>query len=278
MPIIKKYQRGALALPFLLLWISTSSAAMDAKMQHIGELVFQNECASHIACLTSWNEGENFASLGIGHFIWYPSAEEDRPFDESFPNMIRWMQKQGIDVPMLLQGGNPWQNRQNFLAMMTSPEMQQIRSFLQSTMDMQVMFMQQRLDQALPKMLAALSSETQKTSVRQRYQRVLATAVGSYILLDYVNFKGEGVTLSERYQGKGWGLLQVLMGMKSSAGDDLEVVTNFVDSAKKVLQQRVYLSPTARGERRWLAGWEKRLDTYIQETRLASRPIQGSLK
>ena len=34
--------------------------------------------------------------------------------------------------------------------------------------------------------------------------------------MDYVNFKGEGVSSSERYRGQGWGLLQVL---ESNAGD-----------------------------------------------------------
>ena len=32
-----------------------------------------------ISGLTSWNVGENFASLGIGHFIWYRKRPA-RPF------------------------------------------------------------------------------------------------------------------------------------------------------------------------------------------------------
>lgn len=38
----------------------------------IGERVFENECASREESLIDWNEGEDFLSLGIGHFIWYP--------------------------------------------------------------------------------------------------------------------------------------------------------------------------------------------------------------
>ena len=30
---------------------------------HIGERIFANECAGKTACLTSWNEGEDFASM-----------------------------------------------------------------------------------------------------------------------------------------------------------------------------------------------------------------------
>ena len=36
-------------------------------------------------------------------------------------------------------------------------------------------------------------------------------------LIDYVNFKGEGVLETERYRGRGWGLLQVLEGMPEQA-------------------------------------------------------------
>ncbi len=41
-----------------------------------------------------------------------------------------------------------------------------------------------------------------------------ASPNGVYALVDYVNFKGEGTLATERYQDHGWGLLQVLEGMK----------------------------------------------------------------
>jgi hypothetical protein len=40
----------------------------------VGKRVWQNECGGTISGLTSWNQGEDFASLGIGHFIWYPKG------------------------------------------------------------------------------------------------------------------------------------------------------------------------------------------------------------
>ena len=43
----------------------------------LGERIFANECASKRACLTSWNEGEDFPSLGIGHFIWYKQNQDE---------------------------------------------------------------------------------------------------------------------------------------------------------------------------------------------------------
>jgi hypothetical protein len=84
-----------------------------------------------------------------------------------------------------------------------------------------------------------------------------------FCLIDYVNFKGEGTSAKERYRGEGWGLLQVLEGMTSQ-----KAVWNypgeFAESAKRVLSRRVANSPPERGEKRWLAGWHNRCESYKQ--------------
>ena len=41
----------------------------------IGNKVWRYECGGRIDGLTSWNVGEDFPSLGIGHFIWYPKNQ-----------------------------------------------------------------------------------------------------------------------------------------------------------------------------------------------------------
>jgi hypothetical protein len=64
----------------------------------IGKRIWQNECNGTIAGLTSWNEGENFASLGIGHFIWYPKGQRG-PFEESFPKLINFISRRGAKLP-----------------------------------------------------------------------------------------------------------------------------------------------------------------------------------
>ena len=53
--------------------------------------------------LTSWNQGEDFASLGIGHFIWYPKGRRG-PFEESFPKLVSFVSKRGANLPTLLLG------------------------------------------------------------------------------------------------------------------------------------------------------------------------------
>ncbi|MBI2362984.1 MAG: hypothetical protein HYV15_06350 [Elusimicrobia bacterium] len=82
--------------------------------------------------------------------------------------------------------------------------------------------------------------------------------------MDYVNFKGEGISPSERYQGEGWGLLQVLSGMADSPSG-APAVAEFSAAARRVLERRVQLSPPARGESRWLPGWRKRTLTYLED-------------
>ena len=53
-------------------------------LRGLGNRIWKNECAGSVAGLVSWNDGEAFPSLGIGHFIWYPAGYTG-PFDESFP-------------------------------------------------------------------------------------------------------------------------------------------------------------------------------------------------
>ena len=83
--------------------------------------------------------------------------------------------------------------------------------------------------------------------MRQQFERVAASPGGYYALVDYVNFKGEGVLATERYAGQGWGLLQVLEGM-SQESTDRDAVKNFAESAKRVLTNRVRNAPPERNE------------------------------
>ncbi len=80
----------------------------------IGRKVWQNECGGTVAGLTSWNAGENFASLGIGHFIWYPAGARG-PFEESFPPFVRYVERRGAKLPEQLLGRKdeacPWNSR-----------------------------------------------------------------------------------------------------------------------------------------------------------------------
>jgi len=224
--------------------------------QVIGQRIWQNEGAGKDENLIVWNEGEDFPSLGIGHFIWYPAGFEG-PFVESFPALLTHLRKES-NVPDWLNGVDdaPWSSRAEFYSDINSWRMHELRELMKNTMPQQVAFIVQRLEAALPKMLATLPTE-QQAQVEQQFYRVAQSPNGIYALIDYVNFKGEGISLSERYRSEGWGLLQVLQGMRVENGN---VMAAFARSADVVLTRRVSNAP--RDESRWLAGWRKRVQSY----------------
>jgi len=228
----------------------------------VGRKIWQNECDGTVAGLTSWNAGENFASLGIGHFIWYPAGVHGL-FEESFPAFVRYVQKRGAKLPEVLLAHKsencPWNSRAEFLAAESSPKMNQLRIFLTGTIDLQADYLVERLRGALPKMLGAASAD-ERGKIEERFNRLASRAHGCYALIDYVNFKGEGVLSTERYQGRGWGLLQVLEGISDESG--ASPLGEFADSAERVLRERVKNAPPERNEGRWLTGWLKRVDSY----------------
>jgi hypothetical protein len=231
----------------------------------IGKKIWQNECNGTISGLTSWNEGENFASLGIGHFIWYPKGQRG-PFEESFPKLVSFIAKRGAKLPELLLGTGerpcPWNSRTEFLHAQNAPEMKQLRRFLADTVDLQAEFLISRLQNALPKMLAE-AAPPDRANVQQQFERLASTPQGCYPLVDYVNFKGEGVLHTERYQGQGWGLLQVLENMHGTSPGSA-AVDEFARSAKATLTRRVQNAPRERRESRWLSGWLQRVNSYTR--------------
>jgi hypothetical protein len=227
----------------------------------IGKRIWQNECNGTIAGLTAWNEGENFASIGIGHFIWYPKGQRG-PFEESFPKLVGFMKARGVKLPALVEGAGeqpcPWNSRGEFGRAQHLEQMKQLRQFLADTIDVQAEFLIARLQSSLPKMLAE-AAPADRPNVERQFERMTQTPQGFYALVDYVNFKGEGVLHTERYQGQGWGLLQVLEQMPADKGDPLK---EFSRAAVVVLKRRVASAPPERGEARWLPGWLNRVRGY----------------
>jgi hypothetical protein len=223
----------------------------------IAQKIYQNECSSKIKYLVYWNDVECFASIGIGHFIWYPK-DINKKFDESFPKLLTFMKHRGVLMPQWLQDTehNPWNSKEE---MLKDPRSNELRHFLQQTISIQAFFMARRINKALPKILNA-TDPSRHDRITKMFDKVANEKGGYYLLIDYVNFKGEGVKKSERYSGKGWGLLQVLECMKDTTNPKAE----FARCAKKVLTTRVENSPKERNEKKWLKGWFKRIDTYTK--------------
>ncbi|RYD32876.1 MAG: hypothetical protein EOP87_12040 [Verrucomicrobiaceae bacterium] len=226
----------------------------------IGKKIWQNECAGTVAGLTTWNAGEEFPSLGIGHFIWYPAGFKGR-FEESWPSFVAFARKRGVNLPSVAaEAHSPWRTKADFQKDFQSSRMKELRSFLAANVTLQTDFIIARSHAALPKILAA-APPSEKARIGANYYKVATTSQGTYALIDYVNFKGEGTQVSERYKGYGWGLLQVLGGMKDTGGGAASA-TEFAESAKRVLSRRIDNSPPDRGEKRWKEGWHSRCATY----------------
>jgi len=245
-----------------------SLALTPAQLDWVGQQIFRNECAGRFECLVHWNEGEAFPSLGIGHFIWYPQGVDGK-FVESFPALIEYMQQRQVSIPEWLRAVEPfdapWANRQSFLAVLDSPEMAELREFLAGTQGIQAEFIFRRARKSLAKVIDAVPEE-QKDEIAARLQALSQTPGGVYAIMDYVNFKGEGLAASERYNGEGWGLLQVLMAMDGAQGDT--ALVQFRDAARRVLTRRAQNADNPIELERWLPGWLKRLDTYSEPTEM----------
>lgn len=230
--------------------------ALDA-----GKRVWKNECSGSVEGLTSWNAGEEFPSLGIGHFIWYPEGKTGK-FEESFPGLIRHLESRKVALPewLLKANGCPWHDRQSFKADLGGPKLTELRKILANNVAYQTEYMALRLQKALPRLLEA-SEPSQKQEVEERFRKILQSPGGAYCLLDYINFKGEGVNPKERYAGQGWGLLQVLENINPTKFKN-SPSNAFADSAEQMMLRRIRNSPPERGEVRWKEGWLNRIQSY----------------
>lgn len=234
--------------------VSLNFSGID--LDGLGRKIWQNECAGSVQGLVSWNTGEDFPSLGIGHFIWYPEGC-NAPFDESFPKLVRYARARGAQVPAYFNGPAPWPDKASFIND-RSGKADAMRSWLAAHVQLQTEFIILRSRTALPRIKKASSTPQ---LIQARFNALAATTQGLYCLVDYVNFKGEGLKPEERYNGQGWGLLQVLEEMNGTP-KGRSATAEFSRAASVVMRRRVANAPTARGEQRWLAGWLNRCATY----------------
>ncbi|MBY6070542.1 hypothetical protein KUV35_04510 [Marinobacter salsuginis] len=239
-----------------------SLALTSAQLDWVGQQIFRNECAGRFQCLVHWNDGEAFPSLGIGHFIWYPKGVEGR-FVESFPALVEYMEQRQVNIPEWLRTlepfDAPWDDKDDFLAVDDSPRLAELREFLAGTQGIQAEFIFRRARKSLGQIVEATPAD-QQSDVAARLDALAQTPGGVYAIIDYVNFKGEGLSPTERYNNRGWGLLQVLLEM--SGPSDRSALEQFREAAATVLTRRAENAEDPIERERWLPGWLRRLETY----------------
>ncbi len=222
--------------------------------------IWQNEGNGEDQYLMQWNEGETFASLGMGHFIWYPRNISHRPYYESFTKLLAYLQENGVELPYGITPSTQclWPNRAAFYNNIDTPIMHELRQLLKTTFSEQAQFIALRLHKSLPQIIVA-ASEKRQLHIKKQFEAIAKAPNGIYALMDYITFKGEGVLEKERYLGYGWGLLQVLDAMPGHSNKS--ILANFVKAADFVLTRRVLYAP--KEESQWLRGWRIRLQTYL---------------
>ncbi|HZO54560.1 MAG TPA: hypothetical protein VFB63_17740 [Bryobacteraceae bacterium] len=240
----------------------------DDLAKKIGQKIWLNETGGKPDAITAWSANEEFASLGIGHFIWFPVGKW-LPFEESFPALLEFMRKKNVRLPAWLDQtqipANPWTSRAEFRRNSNSPQMKELRQFLLDTVPEQTQFMVARAQGAMEKILKTTPDGTEREHIVIQFTRVIRASENFYPLIDYINFKGEGTNPNEaamnRETGRrqGWGLKQVLLKMSGVTGDPKVVRAEFADAAQFVLQQRVRNLPS---NRVFEVGWLRRVATY----------------
>ena len=227
----------------------------------VADKIFKNEAGGKKEDIVYWNTGEDFPSLGIGHFIWYRAGQRGK-FAESFPQLVAYYRAHDIKLPKIIEENeySPWTNSDELfrLKRIMDNDITELTNFLYNTKDIQVAFIFERLENSLEKMMAISDNPE---NVKKQFYRVAQSPNGLYPLIDYVNFKGEGTTRTETYNGEGWGLLQVLENMKGT-GSGKAALEEFSNSAKAVLERRVKNAGPDSNEKKWLQGWLNRCNTY----------------
>ena len=244
------------------------SISADAA-ERVGRQVWINESNGRDDGVTAWNAGEDFPSLGIGHFIWFKAGGHPL-FEESFPKLVAHIKANGVKPPAWLDKTPlppcPWRSKAHFEREFRSPRMNELRTFLLISVPQQTQYLLARAEAAVPKMLATLPEPTARAHLLGQLGRVVKSSPDLYPLIDYVNFKGEGISEKEATfdpptgRKQGWGLKYLLLEMQGTATGQ-PALAEFSRAAKAVLDRRIRNHPPSE---RWQAGWHKRCNTYAR--------------
>lgn len=234
------------------------------ELDFIGDLIFFNETSRNEKFLVWWNDGENFASLGIGHAIWFREGQ-DPGYEEGLPLLVAFYRQKNIKLPRILEENKhcPWQSKAEQDAARSSEDFINLTQFFIDTKDIQTEFMLQRCLASLEKIKAISESPLH---IEKQFQRMANSEGGFYPLIDYVNFKGEGIKDTETKRGLGWGLKQVLEGMKGEETGP-SALTDFSVNASFMLSRLIVNSCSEGSEKcstlnRWHKGWLRRCLSY----------------
>jgi len=248
----------------VLLFCHASALSMlngdDAKK--LGMVIWNNEADKRVDLLAYWGSYSSFPEVGIGHYIWYPQGQTG-PYTAQFPPLCAYLQEQGVTFPAWLQeayraGGAPWQSREEFLQ--DTQRTNELRKFLASTVDLQTQFMIKRLEDEWSSIRAAAPSEHQER-LQYYFELMRSSLLGTYTLVDYLNFKGSGLNPREERNGHRFGLLQVMLDMPDGLTEENITKAFAICAARRLVNYIGQFGPEYKPVK-FLAGWVKRVSTY----------------
>lgn len=220
-------------------WSSSSSSSVDSLIDQIK----QNESGdSGLEWYAAWNNGENFPSMWFAHFIW----GTDTGHGNSFHDMMNFItQTRGVSLPEqlnFLKNPNPPSHWSGPSGMRKDPNYRAITEFL-SRSDVKRAGYDFIKEQRLDSMRWKLTGDS-----LNKFNLLAKWPKWPYILMDYINFKGEWLGRS------GYWFKNVLDAMPMPR-DTLDAARKFRDTASRLLAARS-------DSGRWMAGWNNRLNTY----------------
>ncbi len=248
-----------------LLLNSQNVLTMDPELtKRIGKQIWQNEASCREDFLTFWSEKESFPSLGIGHNIWFPEGHPNK-YSQGFPLLCKYLKNHNVTFPEWLeeslQTGAPWKSRTDFYN--DTARLKELRQLLVATIALQVQFMIDYLQYKLPEIIDTAPAD-QREKLTRHIDLMLASPLGTYILVDYLNFKGDGINPAEKSNGQYWGLLSVLQSMPDNLTHE-NVTKAFAISAAKKLLQLIENSAPEYKRLCFFGGWMARLNTYTKK-------------
>jgi hypothetical protein len=259
--------RTALLISFMTLGLINNAQAFDISQADtllIAQRVFKNECAVEEKCLLEWNTGEDFLSLGLEHFTWYPSDSPDNP-NEAFDRYLQYAKDRGEHLPDWLDKNPfpvcPWRSRDEFINSKDSRQYKDLMDFMVRTKNCQANYLIENTKRSLQKIIDVLPDD-QRPHIDKLISQLSSNPKGLYAMIDYLDFKGPGIGQRGDLEDEGWGLLQVLQRMHDMPTTQ-EALEEFVRSAKIVLTHRVFIARQSKHEDQWLQGWLRRVDRYL---------------
>ncbi len=260
--------------------------------------VSNNEFGNNPDGIVSWNDGEDFASLGKGHFIWYPEGVPQK-FEESFRKFAHFLGQrwrfEGLSESeeqvfawaknFIYTSDNkirfcPWSTKSAFEAWKRSrpSDFRMLVQFLHHPKIswIQAQYLDADFKESLVKVVTELRSADDLRAmeapvsggifkVRQKLEEnilaLLDSKMGYAALLDYRNFKGDGTDSTMRYKKVGWGLQQVLYYMRPERSV-IATQKNFALAALNRLERRAKLSDRNIEREVWIHGWANRVLGY----------------